>query len=80
MTGEHHRRTVAVGGRGHRAFLCGPSAVISYDGRKPLSGDRASAPASELGEAFATSFGYAGGLSPRGNQVTHHVEVSTVQN
>ena len=56
------------------------SSVISYDGRKPLSGDRVSTPASERAEAFATSFGYAGAYDVRGNQVTHHVEVSTVQN
>ena len=56
------------------------SAVISYGGRGPLAGDRVSAPESERAEAFATSFGYAGRYSFSGSQVTHHVEVSTVQN
>ena len=57
------------------------SAVISYGGRRPLTeGDRVSAPESERAEAFATSFGYAGRYSFSGSQVTHHVEVSTVQN
>ena len=57
------------------------SSVISYGGRRPLTGgDRVSAPESERAEAFATSFGYAGRYSVSGSQVTHHVEVSTVQN
>ena len=56
------------------------SAVISYGGRRPLSGDRVSAPESERAAAFATAFGYAGRYQVRGSQVTHHVEVSTVQN
>ena len=56
------------------------TAMISHAGRKPLSGDRISSPASERAEAFATFFAYAGGYSVNGDQVIHHVEISSVQN
>ena len=56
------------------------TAMISHAGRKPLSGDRISSPASERAEAFATFFAYAGGYSVKGDQVIHHVEISSVQN
>jgi len=55
-------------------------AIISHSGRKPLSGDRISSPAAERAEAFATCFAYAGRYSVSGNQVIHHVEISSVQN
>jgi Lipocalin-like domain len=55
--------------------------IISYSGRKPLSGaDRIAAPPAERAEAFATSFAYAGRYSLSGDKVVHHVEVATVQN
>jgi Lipocalin-like domain len=56
------------------------TAMISYGGRKPLSGDRISSPASERAEAFATFFAYAGRYSVKGDKVVHHVEISSVQN
>ena len=56
------------------------TAMISHAGRKPLSGDRISSPAPERAEAFATFFAYAGGYSVNGDQVIHHVEISSVQN
>jgi hypothetical protein len=56
------------------------TAIISHGGRKPLSGDRISAPPAERAEAFATFFAYAGRYSLGGDTVTHHVEVSSVEN
>ena len=55
-------------------------AMISYGGRKPLSGDRISSPAPERADAFATFFAYAGRYSVNRNKVVHHVEISSVQN
>jgi hypothetical protein len=54
------------------------SALISYDGRKSLPfGGGTSA---EQAEAFKTFLAYAGRYTHRGDRVTHHVEVSSVQN
>ena len=53
------------------------TALISYGGRKPLS--PAASPA-EQAEAFKTFFAYAGRYTLAGNQVTHHVEISSIQN
>ena len=55
-------------------------AMISYGGRKPLSGDRISSPAAERADAFATFFAYAGRYSVNSDKVVHHVEISSVQN
>jgi hypothetical protein len=52
--------------------------MISYDGRKSLSaggGNR-----EEQAEAFKTFPAYAGHYVFNGNKVTHHVEVSSIQN
>jgi hypothetical protein len=54
--------------------------VISYSDRKPLSADRLAASTEERAEAFRTSLAYAGRYSLSGNQVTHHVEVSSIEN
>jgi hypothetical protein len=57
------------------------TAVISYGGRKPLSGaDRIASPADERADAFATFFAYAGRYSFDGGRVVHHVEMSSVEN
>jgi len=57
------------------------TAIISFSGRKPLSkADLFSAPAEERAEAFATFFAYAGRYSLSGDKVTHHVEISSVEN
>ena len=56
------------------------SAVLSYDGRKPLSGDREASGVQERADAFSTAFAYAGRYTFSGDKVTHHVEVSTIQN
>ena len=55
--------------------------LISYGGRKPLSGsDRIAAPAEERAEAFKTFFAYSGRYSVTADKVTHHVEVASYQN
>jgi hypothetical protein len=57
------------------------SAIITADGRKPLSvADRVAAPLEERAEAFATLIAYAGRYSVSGDKVTHHIEVSSFQN
>jgi len=57
------------------------TALISYDGRKALSfGREGLAPLEEQAEAFKTFLAYAGRYALSGDQVTHHVEVSSIQN
>ena len=57
------------------------STVISYGGRKPLSfGREGAAQMEEQAEAFKTSLAYAGRYTLSGDTVTHHVEVSSIQN
>ena len=57
------------------------TAMISYSGRKPLSGaDRIASPPDERAAAFATFLAYAGRYSVAGDHVTHHVEVASVEN
>lgn len=52
-------------------------ALISFGGRRPLS---VRAKAEEKAEAFDTFLAYAGRYSLLGNKVTHHVEISSIQN
>jgi len=54
------------------------SALISYDGRKSLSFGGGSP--EEQAEAFRTFLAYAGTYRLDGDKVTHHVEVSSIQN
>lgn len=57
------------------------TSLISYGGRKPLS--MAAGPAKlqqEQAEAFNTFLAYAGKYSLDGDKVTHHVEISLIQN
>jgi hypothetical protein len=54
------------------------TALISYGGRKPLSGPVA--PLEEQAEAFKTFFAYAGRYILSGDKVTHHIEISSIQN
>jgi hypothetical protein len=54
------------------------SALISYDGRKSLSYGGGSS--EEQAEAFKTFLAYAGTYRLDGDKVTHHVEVSSIQN
>ena len=53
------------------------TALISYDGRKPLS---VGAGSEEQAEAFKTFLAYAGKYTLSGDKVTHHIEVSSIQN
>ncbi|HXY06888.1 MAG TPA: lipocalin-like domain-containing protein [Terriglobales bacterium] len=54
------------------------AALISHDGRKALSSDGGSL--EEQSEAFKTFFAYAGRYTVSGDKVTHHVEISSIQN
>lgn len=57
------------------------TSVISYGGRKPLSfGRLGPAQMEEQAEAFKTFLAYAGRYTLSGDKVTHHVEVSSIQN
>ncbi len=57
------------------------TALISYGGRKPLSiGGGALALQEEQAEAFKTFLAYAGGYTLSGDKVTHHIEISSIQN
>lgn len=53
------------------------TALISYDGRKPLS---VAAGAEEQAEAFKTFLAYAGRYTFSGEKITHHIEISSIQN
>ena len=56
-------------------------AIISDDGRKPLSvADRVSAPAEERAQAYATFMAYAGRYTFTCDKVVHHVEIASLQN
>lgn len=54
------------------------SAVIGYGGRRPLS--IGGGKIEEQAEAFKTFLAYAGRYTLSGDKVTHHIEVSSVQN
>jgi hypothetical protein len=56
------------------------SALISYGGRKPLSGGSGTPAMEEQAEAFKTFLAYAGRYTLSGDKVTHHIEVSSIQN
>jgi hypothetical protein len=56
-------------------------AIISDDGRKPLSiPDRVAAPAEERAQAYSTFMAYAGRYKFTCDKVVHHVEVASLQN
>jgi hypothetical protein len=56
-------------------------AIISDDGRKPLSiPDRVAAPAEERAQAYSTFVAYAGRYTFTCDKVVHHVEVASLQN
>lgn len=60
------------------------SALISYGGREPLpvlsSGSDAQSLQEKQAEAFKTFFAYAGRYVLSGDNVTHNIEVSSIQN
>lgn len=56
-------------------------AIISDDGRKPLSvADRVAAPAEEKARAYSTFMAYAGRYTFTCDKVVTHVEVASLQN
>lgn len=81
--------TTTAGGRNENPYGVAPCgllsysatgrviALISFGSRKPLS---VRAKAEEKSEAFDTFLAYAGRYSLLGNKVTHHVEISSIQN
>ncbi|MGA9542758.1 MAG: lipocalin-like domain-containing protein [Candidatus Sulfotelmatobacter sp.] len=54
------------------------AAMISHSGRKALFSGGGSL--EEQAEAFKTFFGYAGRYAFGGDKVTHHVEISSIEN
>ena len=59
----------------------GMMAIISDDGRKPLSiADRVAAPAEERAQAYSTFMAYAGRYAFTCDKVVTHVEVASLQN
>ena len=57
------------------------TALISHGGRKPLSpGAAGRALQEEQAEAFKTFLAYAGRYTLSGDKVTHHIEISSIQN
>ncbi len=57
------------------------TSLISYGGRKPLSfGGGTRSPQEEQAEAFNTFLAYAGRYTLSNDKVTHHVEISSIQN
>lgn len=57
------------------------SAMISYDGRKPLSaGAKPPTSLEEQAEAFRTFLAYGGRYRLNGDKVIHSIEISSVQN
>lgn len=56
-------------------------AIISNDGRKPLSvADRVAAPADERAQAYSTFMAYARRYTFTCDKVVHHIEVASLQN
>jgi hypothetical protein len=57
------------------------TSLISYGGRKPLSfGGATRSPQEEQAEAFNTFLAYAGRYTLGDDKITHHVEISSIQN
>lgn len=56
------------------------AAVISYDGRKPMEGDRLKATDAERAKAYATFLAYTGTFRIEGDKVIHSVDSSSYQN
>jgi hypothetical protein len=82
-TGERDETPYGSGPAGFLTYTADGrmSSVISYGGRKPLSfGLQEAAQMEEQAAAFNTSLAYAGRYTLSGDTVTHHVEVSSIQN
>jgi len=82
-TGERSETPYGPGPAGYLTYTGDGriSTVIGYGGRKPLSFSREGvAQMEEQAEAFKTFLAYAGRYTLNGDEVTHHVEVSSIQN
>jgi hypothetical protein len=82
-TGERSDTPYGPGPAGLLTYTAGGrvTSLISYGGRKPLSmGGGALKLQEEQAEAFTTFLAYAGHYSFSGDQVTHHIEISSVPN
>lgn len=79
-TGEKIENPYGVGPVGFLTYTAEGriSSVISYGGRKPLpmNGGKVE----EQAEAFKTFLAYAGQYTLNGDKLTHHIEVSSIQN
>jgi hypothetical protein len=84
--------TTSKGGPGDPPFGLNPVGFLTYSGggrvvvlisnggRKPLSGGGGALAQEEQAEAFRTFFAYAGRYTFSGDKVTHHLEISSIQN
>jgi Lipocalin-like domain len=78
-TGERNQTPYGANPEGFLIYGDGRvTALISYDGRKSLSIGGGSL--EEQAEAFKTFLAYAGRYTFNGEQVIHHVEISSIQN
>jgi hypothetical protein len=79
-TGEKIENPYGVGPVGFLTYTAEGriSSVISYGGRKPLS--MSGGKIEEQAEAFKTFLAYAGRYTLSGDKLTHHIEVSSIQN
>jgi hypothetical protein len=75
VLGEHPSGLLTYTGDGRMM------AIISDDGRKPLSiADRVAAPIEEKAQAYSTFMAYAGRYTFTCDKVVHHIEVASLQN
>jgi hypothetical protein len=78
-TGERNDAPYGASPKGLLTYADGRvTALISDDGRKPLSAGGGNL--EEQAEAFKTFLAYAGRYTFDGDKVIHHVEVSSIQN
>jgi len=79
-TGERIENPYGIGPVGFLTYTAEGriSSVISYGGRKPLS--MSGGKVEEQAEAFKTFLAYAGQYTLSGDKLTHHIEVSSIQN
>jgi Lipocalin-like domain len=79
LKGERSKTPYGVGPVGLLSYTMDGrvTSLISYGGRKPLS---IGANAEEQAEAFNTFIAYTGRYSLTGDKVTHHIEISSIQN
>jgi hypothetical protein len=77
--GERNETPYGVGPAGFLTYTEAGrvTSLISYGGRKSLS---IGATAEQQAEAFNTFLAYTGQYTLRGDKVTHHIEISLIQN